>query len=105
MEVNLTPIIVLAIGLVVALAINVVVPLIRSKVTESEWDMIMRYTKATVQAAEIIYGAGAGEAKFNAVMQQVETYCREHKIKIDSNQIKIAIENAWKELGFAHDDK
>ena len=67
MEIDITQIVVALIGLLSVIITSVVVPLIKSKVTNSQWEMITKYALAGVQAAEIIIGAGNGEAKFEMV--------------------------------------
>lgn len=67
MEIDITQIVVALIGLLSVIITSVVVPLIKSKVTNSQWEMITKYALAGVQAAEIIIGCGNGEAKFEMV--------------------------------------
>lgn len=92
---------VLAAGVIVT---TVLVPWIKRKMTNEQWQMIVNYAYAGVQAAEIIFNAqGQGEAKFEWVADYIEQRCAEHGIKIDADTIKVVIENAWAELGFKKD--
>ena len=64
MNVDITQIVVAVIGLLGVILTSVVVPLIKSKLTNSQWETILNYALAGVQAAEIIFnvaGQGAGE--------------------------------------------
>ena len=100
MEFEITQIIVALIGLLGVIITSVAVPLIKSKLTQNQWDMLMSYAVAGVQAAEIIFNAqGQGGKKFEWVASYIEMQCLEHGIKIDMDTVKVAIENAWKELG------
>ena len=80
MEIDITQIVVALIGLLSVIITSVVVPLIKSKVTNSQWEMITKYALAGVQAAEIIIGAGNGEAKFEMVSNYIEEQCAAHNI-------------------------
>lgn len=99
MNIDITQIVVAVIGLMSVIITSVVVPLIRSKLTNSQWESIKNYALAGVQAAEIIIGAGKGAEKFAWAKEYIEAQCKAHGIKIDMDTVQVAIENAWKELG------
>ena len=99
MEIDITQIVVAVIGLLSVIVTSVVVPLIKSKLTNSQWESICNYALAGVQAAEILIGAGNGAQKFEKAKDYIEQQCAAHGIKIDADTIQIAIENAWKALG------
>ena len=99
MNIDITEIVVAVIGLLGIVITSVVVPLIQSKLTNSQWETIKNYALAGVQAAEILIGAGNGIKKFEKAKQYIEKQCAAHGIKIDTDTIQIAIENAWKDLG------
>ena len=102
--IDVTDIIVAVIGVIGAILTGIVFPLIKAKITNEQWQMIVNYAYAGVQAAEIIFNAqGQGEAKFEWVADYIEQRCAEHGIKIDADTIKVVIENAWAELGFKKD--
>lgn len=102
MNIDITQIVVAVIGLLGIIITSVVVPLIKSKLTNSQWKSIKNYALAGVQAAEILIGAGNGTKKFEEAKKYIEKQCAAHGIKIDTDTIQIAIENAWKELGLDH---
>ena len=105
MTIDITQIVVAVLGLLGLIITTVLVPWIKSKITNEQWQMIVNYACAGVQAAEIIFNAqGQGEAKFAWVADYVEQRCAEHGIKIDTDTIKVAIENAWKEFGLDKHD-
>lgn len=100
MNIDITQIVVAVIGLMSVIITSVVVPLIRSKLTNSQWETIKNYALAGVQAAEILFNAqGKGEEKLEWVSKYIEAQCKEHGIEIDTDTVRVAIENAWKELG------
>ena len=100
MNIDITQIVVALIGLMGVVITTVAVPLIRSKVTNEQWESIKNYALAGVQAAEIIFNAqGKGEEKLEWVTEYIEAQCKAHGIKIDMDTVRIAIENAWKQLG------
>lgn len=108
MEIDVTQIVVALIGLLSVIITSVVVPLIRSKLTNSQWESIKNYALAGVQAAEIIFNAqGKGEEKLEWVSKYIEEQCKAHGIEIDMDTIRVAIENAWKQLGLdkKHNEK
>lgn len=98
--IDITQIVVAVIGLLGIILTSVVVPLIKSKLTEAQWQMVKAYALAGVQAAEIIFNAqGQGEAKLRWVSEYITNQCLAHGIKIDAETVRVAIENAWKALG------
>ena len=100
MNIDITEIVVAVIGLLGIIITSVVVPLIKSKLTNSQWESIKNYALAGVQAAEIIFNAqGKGEKKLEWVSKYIETQCKAHGIEIDMDTVRVAIENAWKDLG------
>ncbi len=100
MEIDMTQIVVALIGLIGCVVTSVIVPLLKLKLTQTQWDTLMNYAIAGVQAAEIIFSAqGQGTQKFEWAKNYIETQCKKKKIKLDASTIQIAIENAWKTLG------
>ena len=100
MQLDLTQIVVALIGLMGLVITSVIVPLIKSKLTDAQWQMVRAYAIAGVQAAEIIFNAqGQGEAKLRWVSEYITNQCLTHGIKIDAEAVRVAIENAWNQLG------
>lgn len=100
MQIDLTQITIAIIGVVTAIITGAIIPLIKSKLTAEQWKTLRNYAVAAVQAAEILYGAGNGQEKLQWVMNYIKEQCEQNKIKFDEQSIRIAIENAWKQLGF-----
>lgn len=106
MNIDITQIVVAVIGLLGIIITSVVVPLIKSKLTNSQWESIKNYALAGVQAAEIIFNAqGKGEEKLEWVTEYIEKQCKAHGVEIDMDTVRVAIENAWKQLGLDHKEK
>lgn len=100
MNIDITQIVVAVIGLLGIIITSVVFPLIKSKLTNSQWETIKNYALAGVKTAEIIFNAqGKGEEKLEWVSKYIEAQCKAHGIKIDMDTVRVAIENAWKDLG------
>ena len=100
MNIDITQIVVAVIGLLGIIITSVIVPLIKSKLTNSQWETILNDALAGVQAAEIIFNAqGQGEEKLRWVSEYITKQCAAHGIKIDMDTVRVAIENAWKALG------
>lgn len=78
---------------------GILFPLIRSKVSVAQWELIKEFAVAGVQAAEILLGAGNGKEKFEQAKRYIEQQCKKYGIKMDADAIQVAIENAWKDLG------
>lgn len=105
-SIDVTEVVVAIIGVASIFITSVVYPLIKSKLTNSQWETIKNYALAGVQAAEILFNAqGKGEEKLEWVSEYIEAQCAAHGIKIDMNTVRIAIENAWKSLGLDHSDE
>ena len=60
MNIDITQIMVALIGLLGIIVTSVVVPLIKSKMTNEQWNAIKNYALAGVQAAEILIGPATG---------------------------------------------
>lgn len=100
MTIDITQIVVAVLGLLGLIITTVLVPWIKSKITNEQWQMIVNYAYAGVQAAEIIFNAqGQGEEKLRWVSEYITNQCLAHGIKIDMDAVRVAIENAWKALG------
>ena len=102
-SIDVTEVVVAIIGVASIFITSVVYPLIKSKLTNSQWETIKNYALAGVQAAEILFNAqGKGEEKLEWVSKYIEAQCAAHGIKIDMDTVQVAIENAWKDLGLDH---
>ena len=96
---DLTQIAGILVTLLSAVMGGILFPLIRSKVSVAQWELIKEFAVAGVQAAEILLGAGNGKEKFEQAKRYIEQQCKKYGIKMDADAIQVAIENAWKALG------
>lgn len=97
--VDVTQIIVAVIGLIGIIVTTMVAPLIKSKVTASQWSNIVEWTNAAVMAAEVIFkGPGRGEEKRDYVLNWVAAEAAKRNIKVDTDSLRVALENAWKQM-------
>lgn len=97
--VDVTQIIVAVIGLLGIVVTAIVAPLIKAKTTTAQWDNIVAWANTAVAAAEVIYkGAGRGEEKREYVINWVTNEAKKHGIKVDVDAVRIALENAWKQM-------
>ena len=69
MTINLTDIIVAVLGLCSALVTGLLVPWLKTKLTTAQLEKLEAYVKIAVTAAEQLYGAGNGAAKFDYVVE------------------------------------
>lgn len=99
MHIEITQIMVVFVTLLSAVMTGILFPLIRSKVSAAQWELIKEFAVAGVQAAEILLGAGNGKEKFEQAKRYIEQQCKKYGIKMDADAIQVAIENAWKDLG------
>ena len=98
MIIDMTQVIVALIGLVSVILSTVLIPLVRAKTTKEKWENAMFWVRLAVQSAEQIYnGTGMGEQK----KEYVEKFLAEHNIKLDEDQIDVAIEAAVQEINNA----
>ena len=91
MTINMNQIVEALIGLIAAVITCVVIPLIRSKVTNAQFEKIKMYVSIAVKAAEQIYvGNGRGTEK----KQYVVEYLEKLGLKIDAETLDKLIEAA-----------
>ena len=95
MVIDVTQVIVALIGLIGVLLSTVLIPYFRAKTTQEKGNNALFWVKLAVQSAEQIYNQqGMGEKK----KEYVEKFLAEHNIKLDPEQIDVAIEAAVNQL-------
>lgn len=87
MNIDLTPIIQAIIALIAALVTSKLIPWIKAKTTNEQQAFMLATIKTLVFAAEQLYGAGEGDAKFD----YVETQLKEKGYTVDRAQIEAVI--------------
>jgi len=99
MSIDLTQVIVALIGLLAAIVTTVAVPLIKAKVGAAQWETIVMWAQAGVQAAEVLFqGVGLGDEKRSYVLEFIKNQCDQKGIRFDETAARIALEDAWKLL-------
>lgn len=97
--INITQIVIAVIGLISIVITTLIAPLIKAKTTTTQWANIVSWTQTAVQAAEVIYrGPGRGEEKRDYVLDWVSAEAAKRGMKIDTDTIRAALENAWKQM-------
>lgn len=97
--IDVTQIVVTLIGLLGIVITALVAPLIKAKTTTVQWTNIVSWTQTAVQAAEVIYkGSGRGTEKRDYVLEWVKTEANKRGMKIDTDTIRVALEDAWKQM-------
>lgn len=104
MTIDITSVVVSLIGLIAIFISTVIYPRIKANLPAEQWNMLVNYAIAAVQAAEILFGAGHGKEKLGYAMKYIEKECVAHGIKVDTDSVRVAVENAWKQLGFDKKD-
>lgn len=100
MAIDVTQIVVAVVGLLMTVITALLIPWVRSKLTAEQWNNLKNISLAAVQAVEILFKASSGEEKKHQAMQRIQELCKKHGMNFDEMTIGMAIENAWKQLGF-----
>lgn len=104
--IDLTPIVQITIMLAVVIITSFVIPWIKSKTTQEQWQMIQDIAKIGTKAAEILFkGSGRGAEKLNYVTTYIKEFCLSKGFTIDDKTIRQSIENAWDEMTNAKKEK
>lgn len=87
---NATEIFAAVIELLVALAVALLIPYIKNRISAEKLENALTYVDIFVGAAEQLYEATDGEAKFEFVFEEL----REKGIELDYDELEAAIESA-----------
>lgn len=100
MKIDITQLVIALIGILCTAITTYLIPYFKSKTTTTQQANILNWAKLGVQCAEILYtGSGKGDEKRAYVEKYIQKMCEKANIKIDTDSVRIAIENAWKSLG------
>ena len=103
---DLTPIIQIVIILIGTIITSFLIPWIKSKTTQEQWQTVQNIAKVAVYAAEVLYkGSGRGQEKLEYVMTYIKEFCLQKGFSFDDKTIRQAIENAWDEMTNAKKEK
>lgn len=96
--INITNIVVGVIKLLVAVAIAIIIPLIKEKFDSAKFGKVVTLAATAVKAAEQIFTeSGMGKKKKEFVIN----YLKQKGCKIDDNELDVVIESAVLELKHA----
>ena len=104
--IDLTPIVQITIMLAVVIITSFVIPWIKSKTTQEQWQMIQDIAKISTKAAEILFkGSGRGQEKLEYVMTYIKEFCSEKGIYFNNDAIRQTVENMVKKMNDEEKDK
>lgn len=85
--------------LVLALIFGGLVPVLKSKMTEAEFDKLKEWAKIAVEAAEMIYKtAGSGMVKKSYVIEFLKGIIEKSKLIVSDEELNNLIESAVLEM-------
>jgi hypothetical protein len=87
---NATEIFAAVIELLVALAVALLIPYIKNRISAEKLENALTYVDIFVEAAEQLYEETDGEAKFEFVFEKLQ----EKGIELDYDELEAAIESA-----------
>ena len=99
MSENLFNVILLIIPVVSAIITGFIIPLIKSKISATHMEEIIKWVGKAVQAAEVLFDAPqSGDKKREYVIDFIDKMFNSKKEVITREQIRILLEAAWKEM-------
>lgn len=88
----------LIIAVISVLITGYVIPWIKLKINSTKYNDLLSLVKKCVEAAEKIYTPTEWSSKKKYVLEVVEQYASNHRIKITANEINAIIEGWVKEI-------
>lgn len=76
----------------------VLIPWIKAKVTQAQWDNILKWANTAVSAAEALKLNGAIENKYNYVLNYITIKAASAGYNIDTEDLKAALEASYQQL-------
>lgn len=99
MNEQLFNIILLTIPIIGAVITGILVPYIKTKISATQMDEIVKWVTKAVQAAEVLFGTPkSGEEKREYVINFIDKMFNSKKEVITKDQIRILLESAWKQM-------
>lgn len=96
---NLFKVIMALIPVFGAIITGFVVPYLKTKISATQIEEIIKWVTKAVQAAEVLFDAPkSGEAKREYVINFIDTMFNSKKEVITKEQIRVLLESAWKEM-------
>lgn len=99
MTIDITTIIELVIALLGTIITFIVIPWIKTKLNNEQWNTLNEYAIVFVKAAEMLFnGTNLGKDKKKWVIEKLTAIAEEHHLKFSADAIEAAIENAVKNM-------
>lgn len=103
-EFDITPYVIGILGLLSMFITTWLVPMIKSKTTESQQEIISAGAHIVVYAAEQLFGTKKGEEKLAYATERLQERLKAYGIKIDNSALRPYIEAAVKALKFEQEN-
>ena len=100
MEFDITPYLIGILSLVALFIATWLVPMIKSKTTAAQQEIIQAGANVVVYAAEQLFGTKKGAEKLAYAMERLQERMKAYGIKIDNSALRPYIEAAVKALNF-----
>jgi hypothetical protein len=94
MTFDMTQIVLALIGILASIITAVVIPWLRAKLGDAQWGQLIKIAGVAVHAAEMLYGADAGQEKLSYALDQVNQSLRKQGLSFDENSVRAAVEAA-----------
>lgn len=92
-------IVLLLIPVIGAVITGVLIPYIKTKITSTQLDEIIKWAPKAVEAAEVLFNTpDSGEQKREYVINFIDKMFNSKKEVITKDQIRILLESAWKQM-------
>lgn len=97
-NIDITEIVVAVIGLLSLIITGIIIPLIKSKTTNTQWENINKWSNTFVQAAEALKLDNSIEDKLDYAVTALSEKCDELGYTLDINTITATIKSSWTKL-------
>lgn len=102
MSEQLFNIVILLIPVIGAVITGFVVPYLKTKISATQMDEIVKWVTKSVQAAEVLFDTPkSGEEKREYVINFIDKMFNSKKEVITKDQIRVLLEAAWKQMNNA----
>lgn len=92
-------IVLLIIPVIGAIITGILVPYVKTKISVTQMDEIIKWVTKSVQAAEVLFDTPkSGEEKREYVINFIDKMFNSKKEIITKDQIRILLESAWKQM-------
>lgn len=78
---------------------GILIPYIKTKITSTQLDEIVKWVSKAVEAAEVLFSTpDSGEQKREYVINFIDKMFNSKKEVITKDQIRVLLESAWKQM-------